>query len=143
MGRTVSPQDLFPGRKPPSPTGTSFEPPGPSSSGRVAFQLQIEDSVMPDAKGVEGSQPRPSLLRAATRRPLRKPGESGPPPGPMSPAGPPGAHTPAPAPAQPTDRADRPRPTGAGCRLDDLYRMPMPNLFKLAEKEGINEHTGM
>ena len=38
-------------------------------------------------------------------------------------------------------------PTGprstSGLRLDDLYRMPMPALFKLAEKEGIHEHTGM
>jgi transcription termination factor Rho len=28
-------------------------------------------------------------------------------------------------------------------RLDDLYRMPMPRLFALAEREGITEHTGM
>src|SRR5271168_3133316 len=28
-------------------------------------------------------------------------------------------------------------------RLDDLYRLPMPKLFALAEKEGIAEHTGM
>src|SRR5207245_3170209 len=28
-------------------------------------------------------------------------------------------------------------------RLDDLYRLPMPNLFAFAEKEGIFEHTGM
>ncbi len=32
---------------------------------------------------------------------------------------------------------------GAGPRLDDLYRMPMPKLFALAEHEGIMEHTGM
>ena len=31
----------------------------------------------------------------------------------------------------------------AGSRLDDLYRLPMPKLFELAEKEGIDEHTGM
>src|SRR5207248_4378880 len=36
-----------------------------------------------------------------------------------------------------------PRGTGTGARLDDLYRMPMPKLFALAEKEGIAEHTGM
>ena len=30
-----------------------------------------------------------------------------------------------------------------GPRLDDLYRLPMPKLFALAEKEGIAEHTGM
>jgi transcription termination factor Rho len=28
-------------------------------------------------------------------------------------------------------------------RLDTLYRLPMPQLFKLAEREGITEHTGM
>jgi transcription termination factor Rho len=27
--------------------------------------------------------------------------------------------------------------------LDDLYRLPMPKLFALAEREGIAEHTGM
>ena len=32
---------------------------------------------------------------------------------------------------------------GIGPRLDDLYRMPMPKLFALAEHEGITEHTGM
>jgi transcription termination factor Rho len=28
-------------------------------------------------------------------------------------------------------------------RLDDLYRLPMPKLFALAEREGLAEHTGM
>src|SRR5262245_63553089 len=28
-------------------------------------------------------------------------------------------------------------------RLDDLYRLAMPRLFALAEREGIAEHTGM
>ena len=31
----------------------------------------------------------------------------------------------------------------AALRLDDLYRLPMPKLFALAEREGIAEHTGM
>src|SRR6516162_3030415 len=35
-----------------------------------------------------------------------------------------------------------PRPSGL-LRLDDLYRLPMPKLFALAEREGIGEHTGM
>src|SRR5438128_689181 len=39
------------------------------------------------------------------------------------------------------------RPTGmataGGARLDDLYRLQMPKLFALAEREGIAEHTGM
>jgi transcription termination factor Rho len=33
-------------------------------------------------------------------------------------------------------------PTGT-IRLDDLYRLPVPKLFALAEREGIAEHTGM
>jgi transcription termination factor Rho len=37
-----------------------------------------------------------------------------------------------------------PRTTSANpARLDDLYRLPMPKLFQLAEREGIAEHTGM
>ena len=35
------------------------------------------------------------------------------------------------------------RGTGPAAKLDDLYRMPMPKLFALAESEGIREHTGM
>ena len=31
----------------------------------------------------------------------------------------------------------------SGLRLDDLYRLPMPKLFALAEREGVAEHTGM
>ena len=96
---------------------------------------------MPDAKSVDGSQ-RP-LLR---RRIIRKPGEPGP-GGPMTPpAMPPAAAVQAPQADRPTvapvERPARPeRP--AGSRLDDLYRMPMPKLFALAESEGIREHTGM
>src|SRR5205807_2814076 len=41
-------------------------------------------------------------------------------------------------PAQPSLRGG-----AAGLRLDDLYRLPMPKLFALAEREGIAEHTGM
>src|SRR5947209_15095569 len=36
-----------------------------------------------------------------------------------------------------------PRRVAALLRLDDLYRLPMPKLFQLAEREGVNEHTGM
>ncbi len=109
---------------------------------------------MPDAKGVEGPQPRPSLLRAAAaRRTLRKPGDPVSAPGLSGPAAPVAPAAPVtPAPAPPVERVERPleRPIErekpvrpGGCRLDDLYRMPMPQLFKLAEKEGIHEHTGM
>jgi transcription termination factor Rho len=41
---------------------------------------------------------------------------------------------------KPTDST--PLPPGP-VRLDDLYRLPMPKLFALAEREGIAEHTGM
>ncbi len=34
-------------------------------------------------------------------------------------------------------------PTSGLVRLDDLYRLPMPKLFAMAEREGIIEHTGM
>ncbi len=112
---------------------------------------------MTDAKGVEGTSPRPSLLRAAAaRRMVRKPGDSpaSTPPAPAS-AGTTGttappAASPAPAAAPPTpptrlESVER-TVTGRGgppCRLDDLYRMPMPQLFKYAEQEGIQDHTGM
>jgi transcription termination factor Rho len=54
-----------------------------------------------------------------------------------------GASTPAPAIRK---RPPAPRKTDASSgpiRLDDLYRLPMPKLFALAEREGIAEHTGM
>src|SRR5436309_708969 len=34
-------------------------------------------------------------------------------------------------------------PLPTAVRLDDLYRLPMPRLFALAEREGIAEHAGM
>src|SRR5258708_4084515 len=49
-----------------------------------------------------------------------------------------------------TAAAEAPGPLGGtgpaappALRLDDLYRLPMPTLFNLAEREGISEHTGM
>ncbi|MFM7151115.1 MAG: transcription termination factor Rho, partial [Gemmataceae bacterium] len=44
---------------------------------------------------------------------------------------------PTPTPPPPTRQAP------PGLRLDDLYRLPMPKLFALAEREGITEHVGM
>jgi transcription termination factor Rho len=49
---------------------------------------------------------------------------------------------------QPVGTPQAPPPTSTfrlppALRLDDLYRLPMPKLFALAEKEGIAEHTGM
>jgi transcription termination factor Rho len=47
-------------------------------------------------------------------------------------------------PSGPPQAPAPPRPAGSGsARLDDLYRLPMPKLFALAEREGIAEHTGM
>jgi transcription termination factor Rho len=43
-------------------------------------------------------------------------------------------------------RPGRPRAEGGlppAVKLDDLYRLAMPKLFNLAEREGITEHTGM
>jgi transcription termination factor Rho len=49
---------------------------------------------------------------------------------------------PSPVPRKPAE-GGAPVATGPGSRLDDLYRLPMPKLFALAEREGIAEHTGM
>ncbi len=46
----------------------------------------------------------------------------------------------APPPSGPAPAGGRP---SSNLRLDDLYRLPMPKLFALAEREGIAEHTGM
>jgi transcription termination factor Rho len=67
---------------------------------------------------------------ARKRITTRKPSEPG--------SGAPAATATAPAAAPPPLL----RATG-GLRLDDLYRLPMPKLFQLAEREGIVEHTGM
>jgi transcription termination factor Rho len=51
------------------------------------------------------------------------------------------------APPAPQTTTTPPNPApprvNAALRLDDLYRLPMPKLFALAEREGIAEHTGM
>src|SRR6266853_4236108 len=48
------------------------------------------------------------------------------------------------APRKPADTATQTTTsTRTLARLDDLYRLPMPKLFALAEREGIAEHTGM
>src|SRR5436309_8972532 len=39
--------------------------------------------------------------------------------------------------------AESATPHPSPARLDDLYRLPMPKLFTLAEREGIAEHVGM
>jgi transcription termination factor Rho len=77
------------------------------------------------ARGDEGPKKGPSsaaTAEAPRRRIVRKPGE-----GTSVPSVPPAAGT----------------PTGNAARLDDLYRLAMPKLFSLAEREGISEHTGM
>src|SRR5262245_28359655 len=74
-----------------------------------------------DARSVEGQH------RAARRRMPRKPMDPG--------------H--APVAVAPPPSAPRPAGAASGLRLDDLYRLPMPKLFALAEREGVAEHTGM
>jgi transcription termination factor Rho len=54
--------------------------------------------------------------------------------------------TPVPSPQpshSPASSSAAPARVNAALRLDDLYRLPMPKLFALAEREGIAEHTGM
>ena len=91
---------------------------------------------MPVADRDEGSQ-RPAPVRRRVppgRPPVWRDDRSA---GPRRPAPPPSSRSASPAPLP-----ERP-PPGPGCALDDLYRLPMPKLFSLAEQEGINEHTGM
>ncbi|VTS03849.1 transcription termination factor Rho [Tuwongella immobilis] len=45
--------------------------------------------------------------------------------------------------ASPTSQPTLPSASNTILRLDDLYRLAMPKLFQLAEREGIAEHTGM
>lgn len=54
-----------------------------------------------------------------------------------------GSPAPTPLPPTPTGPTSGGSPPPPGTRLDDLYRLPMPKLFAYAEREGINEHTGM
>jgi len=72
------------------------------------------------------------------RRPLRKPLGSN-----IATSDSPGAPPPGPLPGPVSDRLPARLIPPPGMRLDDLYRLPMPKLFALAEREGITEHTGM
>jgi transcription termination factor Rho len=89
---------------------------------------------MTDARSVEG--PQRSAARGGKRMPRK----------PMDGAGHGPVHQTMTMPPPPQMQAP-PRPpgppTGKGARLDDLYRLPMPKLFALAESEGVAEHTGM
>ena len=106
---------------------------------------------MSDAASVDGISPRPPLMR---KRIVRKPGESVvtaplPQQAPPSMAPPPfSGQPPRPMHSNQLERVDaprppRPQPRGDGAKLDDLYRMPMPELFALAEREGVREFNGM
>ena len=54
------------------------------------------------------------------------------------------ATTPTDGPGAPAPHAPLASPRLPGAlRLDDLYRLPMPKLFTLCEREGVNEHVGM
>ncbi len=94
---------------------------------------------MPVVRGDDGSGEKQVGLTGGPAKPETAP----PPPGRPAAAG---DAPPAGGPAAPRKRAPRPKAEGApppAVRLDDLYRLPMPKLFKLAEQEGIAEHTGM
>ena len=45
--------------------------------------------------------------------------------------------------APPVPPVSAPSGSQPSVRLDDLYRLPMPKLFAVAEREGVAEHTGM
>src|SRR5262245_54413340 len=84
-----------------------------------------EGRIMAVARSDDGSS------NVTRKRLTRKPTE---PPTPAAPA----ATAVAAAPPAP---AEGRLPSAA--RLDDLYRLPMPKLFALAEREGLTEHVGM
>ncbi len=90
-------------------------------------------------------------MRSARRTAKPLPEESAPPP-PASTAAPAAISSPPSAAPEATNseaEGAKKRPTRskeglpAAVRLDDLYRLPMPKLFSLAEREGITEHSGM
>src|SRR5438128_6797700 len=81
---------------------------------------------MPD-RSVDGPHKAAARRRMPPRKPVMDQGSA-----PVALASPP------PPPSRPTGMA-----TAGGARLDDLYRLPMPKLFALAEREGVAEHTGM
>ena len=97
-----------------------------------------DESTNPQAERSGGSPLR--------RRPLRRPGD-GPSAGPATrPSAPPAGESETARPTAPPAGERRPAAEPrrvALLRLDDLYRLPMPKLFQLAEREGISEHTGM
>src|SRR5437763_1129269 len=98
----------------------------------------LEKRAMP--QGVE----EPHKPAAATRRRLPRKPEPGQDRGPDRPERmdrpdrPMPERPPAPAAVAPPPM-HRPIPASGGLRLDDLYRLPMPKLFQVAEREGIAE----
>src|SRR5690349_16688191 len=87
--------------------------------------LAKEGCIMPTGRD-DGSGEKQAGLTGGSPRPTENPPPAGP--------------------AAAARKRTRPRPEGTpppAVRLDDLYRLPMPKLFKLAEQEGIAEHTGM
>ena len=128
------------------PTPAPDPVPEPEPPARVveapAAPRAVEPPSRPVAEAPPMPAPRPMMASPAGPRPVAPMGMR---PGPRPMGGP---HTPRPMhPVSPSARpitAMVPAPGAkTGSRLDDLYRMPMPQLFALAEKEGIHEHTGM
>src|SRR5438067_2467526 len=114
------------GRPRPGPDSQRGEPGVPTP--RALHLNHDGGSIMAVARSDDGPG---NLTRKRTTRKI--PGsEAAPPPTGVATAPPP----PAPAMLRPL--------TGPaiGMRLDDLYRLAMPKLFALSEREGIVEHTG-
>jgi transcription termination factor Rho len=87
---------------------------------------------MPVARGDDGSNYSNPTSTGLRRRTMRKPPDIAVPP----PSG--ESRQSAPVLISPPSAPGR-----ESTRLDDLYRLAMPKLFSLAEREGIVEHTGM
>src|SRR5262245_15580234 len=113
------------------PISERHNPPGGAGRARRIAPTTSEDSNLRVAKGDDGAS------RLTRRRPGRPPmsrpaGTPSTSPPPAAAPADPGVAAPPAEPVQAT--AERPLPKAA--RLDDLYRMPMPKLFALAEREG-------
>src|SRR6266566_4754649 len=87
---------------------------------------------MPVARGDDGSNYSNPTSTGLRRRTMRKPPDIAVPP-----------QSGEPRQSAPVLISPPSAPGRESTRLDDLYRLAMPKLFALAEKEGIAEHTGM
>jgi transcription termination factor Rho len=93
------------------------------------------------AKSDEGSAKTATRRRATTRKIAAEAPEAPEVEAPVA-APPPPPPPVAAVPAKPLDNGALPGAAG-GLRLDDLYRLAMPRLFAVAEREGLPEHPGI